>query len=370
MLKWIFLSLILMGNSLAEAQSLPAEAPWADATESLRRQYELPALAMAIVDGNQTQIVTRGVRKMGDATLVTASDLFHLGSCTKAMTASLLAIWIERGQLQWSSRLADIFPEVEIHPDLRDLKVEDLAAHRSGLTDNVFQVAHGALWPRLFTLNGREGRTLALQTLLAEIPATSLRSTYTYSNWNAILIGAVLEKVSGRGWEELIQKDLFSPLQMNSCVLGATPTNNTFQPWPHTFVNGSYVPLSEDDVFDNPPAFGPAGTVRCSLSDWGRFLRWQMAGARGENTPLLAATSFRKLIEAPARQEYTYGGWLRLQRPWAPGFVLHHTGSNTLNFANVWLAPALGKGFVAVTNAGGGPAETATDQAIGQLVSY
>src|SRR5215470_14160319 len=46
-----------------------------------------------------------GVRKRGSAERVTLDDRFHLGSCTKAMTATLVAMLVEEGKLNWTTTL-------------------------------------------------------------------------------------------------------------------------------------------------------------------------------------------------------------------------------------------------------------------------
>jgi CubicO group peptidase (beta-lactamase class C family) len=42
---------------------------------------------------------------------VTTNDVFHIGSCTKSMTATLTAMLIEEGKLRWDTTIADVFPE-------------------------------------------------------------------------------------------------------------------------------------------------------------------------------------------------------------------------------------------------------------------
>jgi CubicO group peptidase (beta-lactamase class C family) len=51
-----------------------------------------------------------GVRKRGTAERITIDDRFHLGSCTKAMTATLVAMLVEQGKLNWTTTLANFLP--------------------------------------------------------------------------------------------------------------------------------------------------------------------------------------------------------------------------------------------------------------------
>ena len=51
-----------------------------------------------------------GVRKRGTAERITLDDRFHLGSCTKAMTATLVAMLVEEGRLNWTATLGEFLP--------------------------------------------------------------------------------------------------------------------------------------------------------------------------------------------------------------------------------------------------------------------
>jgi hypothetical protein len=111
---------------------------------------------------------------------------------------------------------------------------------------------------------------------------------------------------------------------------------------------------------------GPAGTVHCSPADWGRFLLDQIRGARGE-AAILKPDSYARL-HAPAEGGEYACGWATVQRDWAGGPALVHSGSNTMNYAVAWLAPRKDFGAGVMTNAGGETALAACDQAVGRLI--
>jgi len=121
---------------------------------------------------------------------------------------------------------------------------------------------------------------------------------------------------------------------------------------------------------DNPASLGPAGTVHCSIDDWGKYAHLHMAGARGQITPILNSKSFIKLHTPYPGQDYTPGGWIRLEREWANGHVLTHSGSNTLNYASIWIAPQQERGtaYLAASNLGGEKAGEALNEAISSLI--
>src|SRR5882757_9429389 len=76
-----------------------------------------------------------GVRKRGSAEHITLDDQFHLGSCTKAMTATLVAMLVEEGRLNWTTTLGELFADTvrPMHPVWEKVTLRQVLAHRSGL---------------------------------------------------------------------------------------------------------------------------------------------------------------------------------------------------------------------------------------------
>lgn len=101
--------LLLAGSGVSQAQSPSPASPADLATtlEPLRASGKLPALAAAvIIDGHLAAIGAVGVRQLGSPTLVNVHDRFHLGSDTKAMTATLAAMLVEEGRIKWQTTVS------------------------------------------------------------------------------------------------------------------------------------------------------------------------------------------------------------------------------------------------------------------------
>lgn len=119
---------------------------------------------------------------------------------------------------------------------------------------------------------------------------------------------------------------------------------------------------------DNPAVIGPAGTVHCSLADWAKYAAFQLRGARGEQVSL-PADVFKKLhTPLPGDEEAYAFGWIVAERDWAGGKALTHSGSNTMWFAVVWLAPQRNAAYLAATNCSHEQASLGCDAAIGKLI--
>ena len=66
--------------------------------EPIRQEYDFPALAAAVIlDGELHALGVVGVRHYGREVPTRPNDPFHLGSCTKAMTASLVCLLVDEG---------------------------------------------------------------------------------------------------------------------------------------------------------------------------------------------------------------------------------------------------------------------------------
>lgn len=329
----------------------PTRTPMPDVTvndlsaslETIRSRGKLPALAAAAWRGRDLLAIgAAGARKEG-GTPITVEDRFHLGSDTKAMTAVLVAIWIDRGKLHWDDTLRALFGE-GVHESLAGVTLEQLLQQRGGFA--------GALPPEELIELWKEGDDSAardrwVMKQLAK-PAARPPGTFEYSNTSYVVLGAALARATGKSWEDLMRADLFAPLDMRSCGFGAPDGDS---PWGHRDVSGERVAVAPGPLADNAPILGPAGRVHCSLRDWGKFLGVVLAGARGEATLAGVATMKRLLTPPPgaAEHERYAGGWMMTTRPWG-GVVYTHSGSNTMWTATAWLAPEKNLAFAAATN--------------------
>jgi len=140
------------------------------------------------------------------------------------------------------------------------------------------------------------------------------------------------------------------------------------QPWQHVLVGTSHTPIAPGPQADNASVIGPAGTVHCSISDWAKFITAHLRGERGE-PGILKPETFKRLHTPSFGGDYAFG-WLVVDRPWAGGRALNHTGSNTQNFAVVWMAPAKDFAVLVMTNQAGGDTFSACDATAAALITH
>jgi CubicO group peptidase (beta-lactamase class C family) len=330
----------------------------------VRAAHDLPALAGVMVhEGRVVEMAAVGVRAEGAPEPVTDGDLWHIGSLTKAMTATVAARLVERGAVTWSTTVSQALPGLaqDMRPEYAGVTLTELLSHTSGLPDEVHEVP---IWPTLGPGVGPdtpdERRRWTAQLLGLE-PERS-RGEYLYSNAGYVVAGAMLEALTGMAWESLIEQELFQPLGITTGGFGAPGEPGTHdQPWGHLRSGGGWTPLSPGPGADNPAALGPAGTVHISMADMALYMTEHLAGAEGRGG-ILEAESFRRLHTPAPGSSYALGWWLD-EQPWTGGAALNHDGSNLRWFARLWLAPGRDLGLFTVTNAGGGPGSDGTDDA-------
>jgi CubicO group peptidase (beta-lactamase class C family) len=358
---------VINKQKVAKLGPVPAFCPVAgdeavtQALKPIRQKFNVPAMAVAVVTGDGLKFVgVVGVRKRSTEVPVTLADLWHLGSDGKAMTSTLIARLVERGQLRWDSTLAGVFPDLasQMNPEFQKVTLLQLLSHRAGLPANLNLAAYSGGDVQALRLR-------AVQDELANKPESRPGSTYAYSNLGYIIAAAVVEKVTGQPWERVITDEVFQPLQMHSAGFGGTGTPGQIdQPWPHTD-NGQPTAENGPDM-DNPPIMGPAGRLHCSIQDWAKFVQDQLRGARGEPA-LLKPESYQKLQTPPFGGNYALG-WIVVQRGWGGGTVFNHGGDNTMNFANVWVAPRKNFAILVCVNQSGDTASQASDEAVDAMI--
>lgn len=336
--------------------------------EPIRAKHELPALAAAVVRGGRmTAIGAVGVRARGHDAAVTIDDRFHLGSCTKSMTATMIARLVEAGKLRWDIPMSEALPDLRetMDPAYRPVTLAQLLAHRGGVPGNPPPEVWGKLFRDRASTPG--SRKYFVEETLRRPPAAAPGTKFEYSNAGYVIAGYIAERAGGNTWEALIQELLFTPLDMRSAGFGPPAgIDKHDQPWGHRGVGSAAVAVPSGLLADNPPALGPAGTVHAALGDWAKYVALHLSAARGE-ARLLKPESFTKLQAPLDDGEYALG-WLVTQRPWAKGKTLTHSGSNTIWFCVVWIGPGADIAVLVATNQGDAAARQGCDDAAAALL--
>lgn len=305
--------------------------------EAWRKAGELPALAaIASRRGGATEQWQTGERAAGSGIAVEAGDLWHLGSNTKSMTATLAARLVEQGLIGWDDTVAKHLGAVapQMREAYRDVTFRHLFSHRSGLPANIPQ-ADLLKFAQVSADIMADRRAYAAQALSME-PVGPKGSTYEYSNAGVIVAGAMIEARLGKPWETLIRTHVFEPLKITSAGFGP-PGDGDPKRQPVRHLNR--VPNAPNVVPDNPAVLGPAGRVHMSLADLALYL-----DAHRDRAALLKADSWQVLHTPPFGGDYAFG-WIV-----SPDGTLWHNGTNGQWYAAMQFNSARGVSAAAASN--------------------
>jgi CubicO group peptidase (beta-lactamase class C family) len=314
---------------------------------TLRETYHLPAVELCVIDADGIiEVASDGVRKAGGTTAVEESDLFHVGSMTKAMTATMLSTLVHEGRLNWNMTMAQAFPSLASVMDkrYRDVTLEQLLTHTSGMPRYTTDLEWAGIPP--FTGTPAEQRQAFARMLLTR-PPIGTAGVYRYSNAGYAVAAAIAEKATGETWEQLMQQRVFGPLNVRAAY-GWPLLAGDSEPWGHRIKNGVVVPHDLADHYRVPTVLAPAGDVSMSILDYSVFARLHLAGLEDIDRVVLSAADIQRLHQPVL--EYS-SGWHEeliegIQTSW-------HRGTCDTFDTFVLLQPSRDIGVIVFTNADG-----------------
>ena len=194
--------------SLLHFMATPALGdPIADFVQATMKERSIPGLSLAVVqDGKTLREEAFGVVSLELGVAATAQSVFPVASVTKIFTATLVMRLVQDGKLGIDAKVGDLLPDL---PETwRAVTLRQLLTHTSGLPDMIVDPMKG-LWLG-------ETREEALAKA-APLPLQFEAGTaWSYNQTNYILLGMILERVSGKSLEALLQESILGPLQMKS----------------------------------------------------------------------------------------------------------------------------------------------------------
>jgi CubicO group peptidase (beta-lactamase class C family) len=367
----VIIAMVSLTSSAGAQQSLK------DFLEPIAAKYGLPALAAAVAkEGRIVAIGAVGTRLLGADIPVTVDDRFHIGSDTKAMTATLVGILIDKGKLNWTSTIADVLGPVmpKLKPNFAALTLERLLSHSSGLPTDNDEIGTLYFGSGAYDMTSPEYRRHIIGVWGAKHePARAGEWPFMYSNLGYIVVGAMIEQVTGEPWENLIQKQIFEPLGLTTAGLGPQATMGLYDaPVGHAVdaQTGKVTPHPWGPSADAPAVLGPAGIAHMSVGDFAKWAAWNAGeGKRGpaivkpETLKRLHTAHVEMAIADPkpgTPKSGAYGfGWGLVKFGWSDRPLLTHNGSNGMNLATILVDPANDIAIAIATNFPGEKADAA-----------
>jgi uncharacterized protein YbbC (DUF1343 family)/CubicO group peptidase (beta-lactamase class C family) len=207
-LSIVFVLGVLSPSALAATQKTVTSAGRLgvldDIVQEAIRDEQVPGAVVLV--GHDGQVIYR--KAFGERSLephrepMTVDTVFDIASLTKVVATTTAAMQlVQKGQVRVNEPVAKYIPEFAENGK-EEITVRELLTHYSGL-------------PKDLDLSPPwEGRETALRMAYAERPIYVPGSQFLYSDVNFIVLGALVERVSGMSLEEYCQKNIFVPLKM------------------------------------------------------------------------------------------------------------------------------------------------------------
>ncbi len=167
-------------------------------------------LTVAIVkDGKVQMKKAYGFADKENGTRLTTGHLHNIASLTKAFTTTLMAMMVDENKVRWDSKVIDFLPSFKLSDSyIADhLNIVDIFSHRSGFKTYVGDL----LWYKTLYSN------IEVIKRMEHLPMDyGFREKYGYQNNMFTIGGVIIEKVSGKSWEENLQQRIFNKIEMKS----------------------------------------------------------------------------------------------------------------------------------------------------------
>ncbi len=316
------------------------------------KDWDVPGLAVAVVRGDEI-IYTRtfGVKRLGTNDPVTEDTIFQIGSTSKAFTCTLAAMLADEKKLRLDAKVAEILPDFKMYdPWVTDnFMVIDLMAQRSGLP------AHAG--DTLSTVGFSRQEILSRMRYVK--PISSFRSKYAYQNNMFLAAAAVIEKVTGKSWEQCLKEKIFDPLGMTASSCDeASFVNSPDAAALHRRINGRVVALPKDWGYGFwVYTYGPAGGINSNIKDYAEWLKFQITGGRAADKQLISkeALEFTHLPQTITRvptenglQQYYCLGWVYRENNPYP--IIWHNGGTSGHKTMIAMMPQSNIGIAVLSN--------------------
>jgi CubicO group peptidase (beta-lactamase class C family) len=190
---------------------------------------------------------------------------FNLGSMNKMFTAVAVAQLVERGKLSFEDPLSKFLPEFPSKEAAQKIKIKHLLTHTSGLGSYFNRKFMESSRARFRTVN--DMMTLAEGETLAFEPGTK----WAYSNTGMLVLGAVIEKVTGQSYFDYVRENIYKPAGMTNTDAYELDlvTPNLAVGYQKEYTDGGV--RFRNNVFQHVIRGGPAGGGYSTVGDLLKF---------------------------------------------------------------------------------------------------
>ncbi len=266
--------------------------------------------AAVLVANNRGVLFWRGygVADLRSLRMIDARTNFRLASVTKQFTAMAIMLLVQDGKLHYDDHLTDIFPEFPKYG--KAITMRNLLNHTSGLQDyeDLMLSPDPALPVEQIQIHDAEVLSLLKQQRSTKFTSGS---KWAYSNSGYVLLGLIIQRISGKAFPDFLNDRIFEPLNMSNTVAyvrGKDDVPN--RAFGHSLEGNSWM---QTDQSPTSATLGDGG-VYSSLEDltkWDQALRQNTLLSQREMQPALTPVKVSNgQVTGPDGSPAAYGfGW-------------------------------------------------------------
>ncbi|MFC4587541.1 serine hydrolase domain-containing protein [Sphaerisporangium corydalis] len=326
-------------------------ARWQARFDELRAAHHVPGASLAVLADGTVHELASGVLHRGTGVEVTTDSVFLSGSLAKVYTATLVMRLVDSGALDLDATVVSVLPEFAT-PDAEATKtitIRRLLSHTGGLTcDFTYDSGRGDDCVAKYV-------AAASEVALDCPPGTAL----SYSSLGYVVLGRVVEVLTGLTWDQALKDMLFTPLGLEHSMTLPEEALRFRVAMSHLGDPGTDPdPAPAWDLM--PRSAGPYGRVIISAGDVARFARAHLdGGVAADGTRVLSAGAAEAMRrrEADSPDKWTVSadgwglGWTLYDWDGVPGFG--HDGAAIGQYSYLRVVPHAGVAVVLLTNGGG-----------------
>jgi CubicO group peptidase (beta-lactamase class C family) len=186
------------------------DVPLREFLEELRSKSGIPGFSVTVSVAGKRRSAAVGVAAAGEATALTPQSRFQLGCVTKLLTSLVVLQLVHDGVLHLEAPLGEYLTELDDLPRAREIQLRHLASHSSGyqgLSIANPQVAYLYSWEKFSAFLRNTPQMFA--------PG----AVFNYEHSECVLLGAVIQRVTGVATREWIRQRIFDPLGLRPGTL-------------------------------------------------------------------------------------------------------------------------------------------------------